>query len=92
MQCRNISQGIFACICSEAGCKDPSARKEGAKEGVEGEAEAPPPDNRTWLQKNWIYMVPVIFMVRLVTGSSPSTQWCCQSSEGDQKGIISAGA
>lgn len=56
--------------------KTPQQGKEGAKEGVDGEGEAPPPDNRTWLQKNWIYMVPVVFMVRSVT-DPPTTQSCC---------------
>lgn len=55
--------------------KIPQQGKEGAKEGVEGMEEAPPPDNRTWLQKNWVYMVPVIFMVGCMT-DPPSTQSC----------------
>ena len=37
--------------------------QEGGAGGGEGEKEAPPPDNRTWLQKNWIYFLPVAFMV-----------------------------
>ncbi|EIE22228.1 hypothetical protein COCSUDRAFT_55925 [Coccomyxa subellipsoidea C-169] len=38
-------------------------RREGDKPGEEGEEAAPPPDERTFLQKNWIYLVPMIFML-----------------------------
>ncbi|CAL8468819.1 g8360 [Coccomyxa elongata] len=54
--------------------KTPQQGKEGGKEGVEGEEEAPPPDNRTWLQKNWIYMVPVIFILLNGLGGSAAQQ------------------
>ncbi|BDA43198.1 hypothetical protein COCOBI_04-2100 [Coccomyxa sp. Obi] len=54
--------------------KTPQQGKEGAKEGVGGEEEAPPPDNRTWLQKNWIYLVPVIFMLLNGLGGSAAQQ------------------
>lgn len=44
--------------------KQPAAAKEGAKPSAGEEKEPPPPDTRTWLQKNWIFMVPVVMIVR----------------------------
>jgi hypothetical protein len=35
----------------------------GETAGEGKEAAPPPPDNRTWLQKNWIYLLPVGFML-----------------------------
>ncbi len=68
-----------ACLCGGAGQRgaqgapgSAAAGKQagpGAKGGAAGDVdeggdkEAPPPDNRTWLQKNWIYFLPVAFMV-----------------------------
>lgn len=42
-------------------------RKDGDKEGEEGGEAAPPPDERTWLQRNWIYLIPMVFMVCCMT-------------------------
>lgn len=33
-------------------------------EGKEGGKEPPPPDERSWLQKNWLLLLPVGFVVR----------------------------
>ena len=44
--------------------KQAPAAKEGAKPSAGEEKEPPPPDTRTWLQKNWIFMVPVVMIVR----------------------------
>lgn len=38
-------------------------RKEGGISGQEGKEEEAPPDERTWLQKNWIYLIVPAFMV-----------------------------
>ena len=43
--------------------KQAPAAKEGAKPSASEEKEPPPPDTRTWLQKNWIFMVPVVMIV-----------------------------
>ena len=45
--------------------EQPPAAKEGAKASPGEERAPPPPDTRTWLQKNWIFMVPVVMIVRL---------------------------
>ena len=34
----------------------------GGKDGDEAEAAPPPEDNRTWLQKNWVYALPMFMM------------------------------
>ena len=41
--------------------------KEGGKEGEE--KLPPPPDTRSWLQKNWIFAVPVVMIVRPAPGT-----------------------
>ncbi len=60
-------------------------RQQQGKEGKEGKP-APPPDDRNFLQKNWIFMVPVGLLVHLSQGKLDSN-WsflnhsCCGEAE-----------
>ncbi len=45
--------------------KPEATKRPPGKEGDKGEdAPPPPPDTRSWLQKNWIFAVPVVMIVR----------------------------
>ncbi|KAK9831413.1 hypothetical protein WJX81_002778 [Elliptochloris bilobata] len=47
------------------------AAKEGAKAGEVEEKLPPPPDTRTWLQKNWIFAVPVVMIIFNMLSAGP---------------------
>ena len=52
-----------------------TAKKEGGASGGKDEAEPEVKDERTWLQKNWIYLIPAVFMV-----SCPGIMCCRRNS------------
>ncbi len=61
------------CVCDLAGLPkspEPVKRAPEKEGGKEGEEKPPPlPDTRSWLQKNWIFAVPVVMIVRPAPGT-----------------------
>ena len=57
-----------------AGNAEYSEAKQAAADGKEGPKKAPPKDERPWLQKNWIFLIPAGMLVRLSYALQTSLQ------------------
>lgn len=64
--------------------RQPAEPSKGEGEGAtEGEDRPPPPDQRTWFQKNWIFVLPIVMLVTPAFPSlpaGPSTFLCWHGS------------